>query len=152
MKRTIALLLSGLAFAVPARAQQSPLVGVWQLSYPAGIRMENGARTVMMGKGRLTVAIEGDSLVGTLVSEPMPDAPPRPPARMSAPMGSGSRTFVARTKATLNLNGEEREATAVSTWTLTAAGDSLSGTVERRIDGFPVAAQDPQPVSGTRQS
>lgn len=53
-------------------------------------------------------------------------------------------------KARLNMNGEERIATAISTWTLSAEGDALRGTLERRIDGMDLPVPPAQPVTGTR--
>ena len=132
-------------------SQQSPLVGTWQVSYTAGMRIENGMRTLIEATGALTIAAEGDSLVATLVTDPSPDMPARPPARMAGKSTAGGAVFHSRSKATINTNGEEREATSVNSWTLTARGDSLSGTVERSIEGFDGPAPEPRPVSGTRR-
>lgn len=149
MRRAIvlALTLSSSALA----AQQHPLAGIWQLSYPAGVQIENGVRTVLMGDAELTIQAQGDSLIATLAYESRPDLPSRPPSRMAAKAGAGPVVFVQRSTATLNTDGNEREAVAVSTWTLSATGDAIEGTVERRIEGFPEGDQTPQPVKGTRQ-
>lgn len=132
-------------------AQQPPLVGSWQLTYPVGMQIDNGVPTVITGSGRLTVEARQDSLIGTLVTDPRPDLPPRPPAQLAALAGTGEVTFISRVKGALNTNGEEREITVVSTWKLTATGDSLRGTVQRDIEGFAGMIQDPQPVTGVRQ-
>lgn len=149
MRRAIVLALtlcsSGLA------AQQHPLAGAWQVTYPAGVQIENEVRTVLMGEAQLTVEPQGDSLIATLAFVPQPGLRSRPPVRMAAPVGVGPVVFVQRSMATLNTDGNEREAVSVSTWTLAANGDLLEGTVARRIEGFPQGDQDPQPVKGTRR-
>lgn len=132
-------------------AQQPALVGTWRLTYPAGMRIENGVPTPIISDGTLTVTAQGDSLIGSLVTDPIPDVPARPPARLAAPKpASDEAVFTARSEATLNMNGEERTATVVSTWRLAARGDSVSGTVERRIEGMEMGGGGPRPVTGTR--
>lgn len=149
MRRAIVLALTLCSSALAA--QQHPLAGVWQLTYPAGVQIENGVRTVLMGDAELTVEAQGDSLIATLAFVPQPGLRPRPPVRMAAQAGAGPVVFVQRSMATLNTDGHEREAVSESTWTLTANGDALEGTVARRIEGFPDGDQDPQPVKGTRR-
>lgn len=131
--------------------QQSSLVGVWRISYQAGMRLENGAATPIMASGTLTVEAKGDSLIGVLVTDSVPGFGPRPPARLVARASGTETAFVSRTQATLRFNGTEREATAVSTWRLRASGDTLSGTVARRLEDLNVPPQEPGPVRGTRQ-
>jgi hypothetical protein len=133
------------------QAQQQPLVGTWQVTYPAGLRIENGAPTPIMASGALTIEARDDSLIGQLVTDSSPDLPARPPARLAARANGGDVIFISRTRATLSLNGDERETTAVSTWTLVARGDTLSGTVERRLEGLEAHSQGPAPVTGTRR-
>jgi len=149
MSRALVVLLA--LGSSPLAAQQHPLVGTWQISYPAGVRVENGSPTVLMASGALTIETQGDSLIATLVNDPAPDLPARPPARLAAIRAEGPVEFVSRTQATLNFNGEAREATAVSTWRLSCTGDSLQGTVERRLEGFEAGNQPPRPVTGTRR-
>lgn len=132
-------------------AQQSPLVGNWQLSYPAGATIENGVATTIFGSGVLTVVRQADSLIGTLVMDANQQLAPRPPVRMAALAGSGAATFLSRSEATLSRNGEESTATVVSTWILAVKGDSLTGTVERTLEGVDGANQPPKPVTGTRR-
>ena len=133
------------------QAQQQPLVGVWRISYTGGMRIEDGVATPIMATGTLTIEAKADSLVANLVTEPAPDLPARPPVRVATKAGAGDATFTAHTKATININGAEREATVVSTWVLRAKGDSLEGTVQRKIEGFEGGSQEPQPVTGTRR-
>lgn len=148
MLRTI--VLSAL-FGTALQAQQPPLVGTWRITYTAGVRMENGMSTPIMGSGTLTIALQGDSLVGELVTDSSAGLPSRPPARLAATVSAGEATFTSRSKATVNINGNRQEATAVSTWTLRASGDSLSGSVRRTLEGFDAPPQGPSPVTGTRQ-
>ena len=68
------------------------------------------------------------------------------PRRASA----GKVFFIQRGMARVNLNGEEKEVTSISTWTLVAKGDALEGTVERRLEGMDAPSRGPQPVTGTR--
>jgi hypothetical protein len=149
MVHVIALACALWSWALPP--QQSSLVGVWRISYQAGLRLENGTATPIMATGTLTVRAEGDSLTGDLTTDPSPGLLPRKPVRLAARAGVGETVFVSRTQATLNVNGVRREATAVSTWRLRARGDTLSGTVERRLEDFDVPPQAPGPVTGTRR-
>lgn len=131
-------------------AQQSPLIGTWRISYPAGMRVENGVETQIVASGSLVVMPQGDSLVGTLTVEPSEDVPARPPARMAAMAVAGPATFVAQSRATININGNERETTAISTWVLEAEGDSLAGTVSRRLEGMEAYSSGAEAVVGRR--
>lgn len=82
MIRTL-LCLTALATTTLA-AQQSPFVGTWALSYPGGAMMENGVVTPIMATGLLTVEETGDSLIATLVADPLAGPPcsaPDPPGR-----------------------------------------------------------------------
>lgn len=132
-------------------AQQQPLVGTWKVSYAVETRVQNGEASVVMGSGVLTIAADRDSLIGNLVTDPIPDSPQRPPVRLAAKNGDGEIPFTSRSTATLNLNGNERQATVVSTWTLRATGDSLSGMLARKLEGFNAPPPPPQPLSGTRR-
>lgn len=149
MNRTVLAILVLCSTAL--HAQQSPLVGTWQLSYPIGMQIDDGVPTVLTGTGVLTVEARQDSLLGTLVTDPQPGLPTRPPSRLAAKAATGEVVFTARAPGVLNVNGTEREITVVSTWKLTAAGDSLRGTVQREIEGFFEGFKEPQPVAGTRK-
>jgi hypothetical protein len=149
MTRSLVVLLA--LFASVSQARDQSLVGTWRVRYPAGMRMENGEATVTMGTGTLTIQATNDSLVGELVIDPNPDLPARPPAHLAGKRGPGEAVLVSRTKATINMNGATEEAVAVSTWKLQAKGDSLSGTVERKLEGHDMGSQEPRPVTGTRK-
>ena len=131
------------------QAQNNPIIGSWKVSYVAGTRFENGTPTVINGTGKLVVQVQGDSLIARLIPDPIEGAA-RPESRLTAPSGSGKVVFISSGKAQVNTNGEVKEVTSISTWTLTANGDELSGTVERRIEGLDAPSRGPQPVSGTR--
>ena len=133
------------------QAQDSPFAGTWQLSYPIGMQVDNGVATPILGTGVLTVEMTGDSLIATLVTDPVPDMPARPPARLAAKAGSGTVTFVSHASGKASMNGEERDINVVSTWVLTVTGDAIAGTVQRQIEGFAGMGQEPQPVTGKRQ-
>ena len=149
MTRKLALLLALSPGILPA--QQQPLAGTWQVHFQAGMRIENGEATPIMATGTLTVKPEADSLIGTLETNPAPDMPARPPARLAAKASTGEATFIAHGKATINVNGAEHEAEVVSTWVLRAKGDSLEGTVSRKIDSPHAGPQEPRPVTGVRK-
>lgn len=134
-----------------ALAAQQPLIGTWQVSFTAGMRIENGEATPLKATGLLTVVAQGDSLIGELATNPAPDLPARPPARLTAKATDGGEAvFVSRSEATVSMNGDERKATVVSMWRLAVKGDSLSGTVERKLEGFEMGSQAPQPLTGVR--
>ena len=139
---------------VTALAAQAPsFVGGWQVSYPAGVRNENGNITVLHGTGVLTIVAQGDSLIGSLAADPNPEFTPRPASRLAGKAAAGEATFVSQSEATLSMNGEERTATVVSTWKFKVRGDSLLGTVERKLEGVDIegGSQPPQPVTGARR-
>jgi len=135
----------------PLAAQQSPFAGTWRISYPVGATIENGVMTPIMGAGTLVVAPVADSLIGELNMDPDPGLPPRPMQRLAAPATAPAATFLARSEATVNVNGSESKVAVTSTWKLTVKGDSLSGTVERVLEGFEDATQPPHEVTGVRQ-
>lgn len=143
------LLLLALAGST-LQGQHQPLVGAWRISFPAGRRVKNGFATTIMANGTLTIEAQGDSLIGELVADSSPGRPTRPPARLAA-ANAEEAVFASRTQATVNVNGETREVTAFSTWTLRAKGDSLSGTLQRRLEGFTEENAEPGPVIGTRK-
>lgn len=151
MIRTLSCLI--LLNATALAAQAPSITGSWQLSYPAGVRNENGNITVLHGTGVLTVVAQGDSLVGTLAADPNPEFTPRPASRLAGKAAAGEATFVSHSEATLSMNGDERTATVVSTWKFKVQGDSLVGTVERKLEGFDIegGSQPPQPVTGVRR-
>jgi hypothetical protein len=51
---------------------------------------------------------------------------------------------------TFSAGGAERQATAVSTWILSASGDQLAGSLERRLEGIDATRHGPQPLTGSR--
>ena len=150
MTRTLALFFVLCGSALPPQ-QQQPIVGVWQISYPVGMRLENGTAEPIMATGTLTIAARGDSLIGELVTDSTPGLPGRAPARLLGRASVGEAVFTSNSKVTVNVNGTRSQGTAVSTWTLRARGDTLSGTVERRLEGVDVPPQEPGPVTGTRR-
>jgi len=145
-----ALLTGSVSLSTAQSHDHHPLVGVWSITFPAGSRIENGTPTVITGTGRLRVEASGDSLVARLQADPVEGRPARPEARFAAKAGGDEVVFTQRSSVSININGESREATAISTWTLTAKGDKLEGTLARRVGGAEIPAQAPQPVTGSR--
>ena len=149
MTRTLVVLLTLCHGALP-RSSSRWLAPGWSTFRPAC-----GSRTVSrLPSSRPAHSPSrplADSLIGTLATNPAPDMPARPPMRLAAKASTGEATFVAHSKATINVNGAEHEANVVSTWVLRAKGDSLVGTVARKIDSPDAGPQEPRPVTGTRK-
>lgn len=121
------MVLLALIFAANSLWAQTPLVGVWRLTYPAGSRIENGVPSLLMGTGTLHLEARGDSLIGELITDPLPEAPARAPARLAGVTGAKAVVLVSRTTGTLTINGEERPITAISTWQLEVEGATRCG-------------------------
>ena len=146
--RSILLLATVLTAPALLSAQANPLVGRWAIEYPGGMQIENGVPTPIAATGVLTITSEGDSLIAVLV----PGDTSRPTVRMTAPAGNGTKTFVQRSEATMEMGSGTETRTATSTWILTARGDTLSGTVERAIEGLDLPLGGAIPGTGTRQT
>ena len=146
------LALSALIFLSPlvAQAQSNPIVGKWSIEFAAGMRIENDAPTVLMAKGTLTIETSGDSLVATLHVEPNAEIQARPDSRFTTRMTTGTVIFEQHSQARMNSNGEETLVPAVTIWTLDVTGDTIAGTLARRIEGMELPVVGPQPVKGTR--
>ena len=147
MRRALVFALALAASSL--QAQQHPLVGSWQVSFLAGMSIENGVETPIIGTGTLTIEAQGDSLIGTLVRDLIPEIGERPPARLAGVADGEVVTLISATTANLTVNGASQTAPVVSTWKLTAKGDALEGTVARTIEGFDEMAR-PTAVTGTR--
>ncbi len=147
MMRPLVVLL---ACATLPLAGQHPLAGSWKLSYAVGARMDNGVRTEITGTGTLMLRLEGDSLVGELVTDPMEGYPQRPPIRMAGRASGGTVSLISRSTGKVNMNGDEHDVTAISTWTLAVRGDSVSGTVSRELEGVDLPPMPAAPVTGVR--
>ena len=150
MRQAFLSVSGAFAFLTICAAQlpaQQALVGTWKISYAGEVRIENGAPSVTMRTGTLTIAAAGDSLIGNLVT----DSSARPPVRLAAKAAGDEAVFESRSTATMNMNGDQRTATAISTWTLKANGDRLEGSLARRLEGMDGTGVGPHPVTGTRQ-
>ena len=138
---------------LPLAAQSHPLEGAWSINYVGGMSHQGGATTMIMANGTLTVEAKADSLIATLVQHANNELPSRPPVRMATLRGSGAAVFVVRSPVQIDVGGDPIRATSVSTWTLTATGDSIEGSVARRLEDagdIPIPSSDPQPVTGKR--
>ena len=96
-----------------------------------------------MEEGVLAVETHGDSLIATLESSARS-------RRLASATDTGAVVFVMRDVVTLNVQGTERQVTAVGTWTLNPSGDRLSGSLERRLDIAGAPTPGPQPLTGRR--
>jgi hypothetical protein len=146
-------LLAALLLCLPTvlSGQSHPLVGTWNVTVPAGVRIDNGEPAIIVAKGTLAVTVVGDSLIGTLNVEPPEGLPARPASRLAARRASGPTTFVSVTQATLNVNGSESQRSVTSTYIVESSdGDAFKGTVTRIINGLESPMSTPQPFNGTR--
>ena len=135
--------------ASAAFSQASPLAGTWQVEYQRGVRNENGDITVIMGKAKLSLEQRGDSLVGQFAAEPGDDGRVPPPLQFAGKSGGASATFHTVSESRINFNDEIRVVKVNITWALTAAGDALTGTMQRSFEGMEMS-NEPTPVTGTR--
>lgn len=143
--------LTAFLAAAPLAAQSNPLVGKWDIDFPGGARIENGEVTTLMAKGTLEIVVQGDSLIATLNVIPSAEIGARPPSRLAARRTDGEATFVQKSQARMNVNGEESVHEITTTWALHAAGDALEGTLARSgAMEMMGGAVPPQPVKGTR--
>lgn len=148
-RRALALVFALAAAPAALLAQAHPLVGRWSVTVPVGMRIEGDIETPVTVTAGLHVTIEGDSLVAML-SMPAPQGmPARPPRRLTTRLADGPAVFELRSVARIDTNGETAMRDAVSTFTLSANGDSLTGTILRRIEGADMPAKA-DPVTGTR--
>lgn len=145
------LLLAALLLLPGALAAQShPLVGTWNVTVPAGMRMENGEATPIMAKGSFAFSVVGDSIIGMLKNDPIEGQPERPAKRVAAKLTAGAVTFVSIGEAKMNMNGEEMVRTSTSTYRFEVDGDTLKGTLDRSIEGLNLDMGGAQPITGTR--
>jgi hypothetical protein len=135
------------AHALPAQSA-SPLVGKWTIEYERGRRIENGEVSSVMGKGTMTVAQQGDSLIATLDLPPRDDGTPVPVMKIVGKNGPDGAVFVQIQKITLNMNGEATTHDAKVTWSMKATGDTLTGSIAREMPMM--EPQEPGPLKGTR--
>ena len=150
MPRIVSLLALLLTAPGLVAAQSRPLVGSWDVTVPTGVRIEDGESTPIFAKGLLNVSAEGDSLIGMLKVEPPAGMPARPIAHLAAQLGTGQVVFIQHSTATINTNGVKSEYPVTNTYTLDAAGDTLTGTVSRAIEGLESPMSTPQPITGKR--
>jgi hypothetical protein len=153
--RSVVQVLAGLGIltALTAAAplpRAHPLVGKWNVEYERGRRMMGGEPEIIMGKGVIEIAEQGDSLIGTMTTLPSaPGGSSPPPSRLAGTGSGAAATLKSSANSRVNMNGEEREVVIATTWELKAEGDNLTGTMTRNLSAMP-AASTPTPVKGTR--
>lgn len=153
MSRTayVAALVSLIALAPgAAQGQASPaIVGKWTIEYERGRRVENGEATPIMGSGEITIRQSGDSLVATLVTAAREDGSVPPPATFGGRTKGEDAIFVQHQTVQITINGEQSARPITLTWTLRAAGDALTGTLDRELPMMPTPVP-PSAVKGKR--
>jgi hypothetical protein len=150
MRRDVSLFVLLLILPGALAAQSHPLAGNWDISIPVGATIENGVTTQIFANGAVSLGVEGDSIIGTLKVEPPPGYPARPPARLAAGVAAVPSVFVVNSQATIDINGVESTRKVTSTYTMTAKGDALEGTVAREIEGGDLPGMEPQAYRGKR--
>lgn len=152
MRAFAAVVISAVLLAPISLAAQaaSPLTGKWSIEWESGRRMENGETTIIKSTGDLEISAAGDSLVATVTARSRTDgmAPPKPFTMAGKRTAVGAQ-FKQTSSVTINMNGEERQQTVTSTWTLIANGDELQGTLSRELPGMPMSPE-PAPITGKR--
>lgn len=144
-------LAAALAFPIAVSAQAHPLVGKWDLKLPATKVLQNGAPVDVTPTGVLTFTIEGDSMIGVLKIVNGGGVADRPPVRLAAKVAPGKMTFVDRREAKLMAAGDERTATAVTTYEFEVTQDALKGSAAVAIEGMNAQPQGgPKVFTGTR--
>jgi hypothetical protein len=144
-------LLAVLALPITASAQTHPLVGKWDLKLPPTKVLQNGVPVDVTPTGMLTFTIEGDSMIGVLKIVNGGGVADRPPVRLAAKVTPGRVTFYDRREAKLMAAGDERTATAVTTYEFEATVDALKGSASVAIEGMNAQPQGGAKVfTGTR--
>ena len=146
------VLALALALAAPATPTQTPgVLGTWKVSYVAGAHHEGGRVSLITATGTLKITQRGDSLSAELAPDPVPNAPASPASTLTGVLRDGTAVLVTTSFGVVVVNGEERSITVIQTWTLRADGDSLTGSVDRRIEEMPaVSTGAPTQVTGRR--
>lgn len=156
MRRMSLIATTLLSLPITLMAQSHPLNGDWSLVFVAEAPGQDGHGGHGSLTGTLSVVASGDSIVATIATKSADGHASSAPIRMLARLSANDATavFVVREQRQLNLGGETRYATIVSTWNFRAIGDSLAGTVDRRvtgIEGVHIEPGEPQQITGARQ-
>lgn len=151
MPRMFAPLAALLLVAAPLGAQSaSPIVGKWTVEWEIGRRVENGVPSPIRATGLMTVVASGDSLLATVeVTKRSDEQPLNKPVTIPGRTTAAGASFVQRSEARLNMNGESMVREAIQTWTVRANGDQLEGSLAREIVGLQINAE-PTPITGKR--
>lgn len=131
-------------------AQVSPLVGKWTIEWESGRRMENGETTIIKSTGDLEISVSGDSLLASVTPRSRTDGMPAPkPFTMGGQRTAAGALFQQTSSVTINFNGEERQQTVTSKWSLSVDGTTLQGSIARELPGMPISPE-PAPITGKR--
>ena len=154
MFRTL-LLTASLALAwstAPLAAQTAPsLAGRWNIEWELGRIIQNDDVRIIKATGTLSVVPSGDSLLASFEVKSRSDGAPLPkPFTLSGRANGDGATFLQRQEARLNMNGEEMVRQVKVTWNLRATGDTLTGDMQREIEGLMMGSGDAAPVTGSR--
>jgi hypothetical protein len=145
--------LSSLSAAAQSAPSVSALLGRWNAEWELGRVVENDVVTPVMANGLITVESRGDSVVATILVTKRSDGRPAPTNAITLTGKATARgaEFMQKQTVRLNMNGEEQTREVTVTWTLSANGDQLSGSMLREM---PFVSETPAPseIKGTRAS
>lgn len=111
-----------------------PAVGTWTIEWELGRRIASGDASSINARGTLRITSSGDSLLATLTTTSRDDGGAlRGPATFGGRATSAGATFTQRSQASVSIDGSAERQTSTSTWLLTVRGDSILGTIERKV-------------------
>lgn len=137
--------------ATAAQAQDKPaVVGSWTIDYELGRRIENDVVTPIHAKGLLTITQDGDSLIAALKVDSRSDGQRVPnPTTFGGKKTMAGAVFTQKQQVRMNRNGEESTLDITVTWTVSADGSDLKGTIARSGAGMP-ESMEPAQLTGKR--
>lgn len=135
---------AGLLLGAAGSAQGQEITGTYAWEMP--VRVRAGSDGTSSGEGgsaqvKLVLEVRGDSVFGTYTVQPPPGQADTvaPQAREIRGTISGNRvTWVMSTNGRVNINGNARETTMLSTYIATIEGDDISVTIDVEAPDMPM--------------
>ena len=130
--RLSGLLLLVIALGASEAAAQS-VAGTYTWEVATRMRRDEGGTETVDEKAqaRLTIQLKGDSIVGSYaVALPGRETPAR---EVRGTWKGNTITFNISSRATLNVNGDERQVETVQVYTATIDGDEIKGTITVQV-------------------
>jgi len=143
-RTTVALIAMTFAGLSTATAQSRSLAGTWNIDVALGLRDGVPVRST----ATLVLEIRNDSVVGSWNLAPQDGRESRP-FPMAASITDGPTTFQTSNEMRMVREGVPSTITRVTTWVLSASGDSISGTWNSELNG--TSPMGVLPLKGVRQ-